>query len=124
MLMPSMVGWSMASSDRGSSCSTWLPVTLTSVCSVENLSAIIRARGASLNWVSSKAMVNVLTRLPPIRLIKATTAPESIPPLRNAPKGTSATICIATVSLRSSFSSSRAFESEDFCGWATVGKSQ
>ncbi len=58
-------------------------------CSVANASLTRRANGSSENLASAKPIEKVLTGAALSDAIVATTTLESMPPLRNAPSGTS-----------------------------------
>ena len=70
----------------------------TAVCSVPRCAATKAASDDSSKERSAKPTVNVRTGTEACRCIKATMVLESIPPERNAPTGTSATILAATAS--------------------------
>ena len=88
----------MIPSTSGSRTSSW--------CSVPKAWATRRASPSSLKAASGNPIENVLTGAPERPAIVATTALESMPPLRNAPRGTSLTMCRRTASRRSARSSS------------------
>ena len=72
-----------------------------------------RAYASSSYSASPNPMANVFTGAPPSRAIAATTALESMPPLRKAPRGTSLMRCRRTDSSTSSASRSASCAAPD-----------
>ena len=96
-----MVGWSIAQRMRSSSARTSAAGITRSWCSAPTASATARAKGASLNSVSSKAIEHVRIGPDVTVRMRVTTALESSPPLRKAPSGASLTRWLRTASARS-----------------------